>query len=75
MKRIVRFIEIWRIFGPWCKFTWWTLFPPYRGWDVGCTYCELYDDAMKARHCNKAKVHGYEKCGTTEKPVDAVREL
>jgi hypothetical protein len=68
MKRLVRFFEIWDIFGPWCKYTWMTLFPPYRGWDVGCGYCALEEDAMKARRCDRAKEFGYEKCGTTKKP-------
>ena len=73
VERLVRFREIWEIFGPWCKYTWMTLFPPYRGWDVGCGYCALADDAMRDRRCDRAKQFGYKKCGTTEKPNNAVR--
>lgn len=69
MKRLVRFFEIWRIFGPWDRLTWMTLFPPFRGWDVGCGYCALCDDALSAHRCDRAREFRYAgKCGVTEKP-------
>ncbi len=70
-NRPVRFVEIWRIFGPWDKLTWMTLFPPYHGWDVGCGYCAMEGDAMKARRCDRAQKFGYQKCGTTERELPA----
>ena len=68
VERLVRFREIWSIFGLRDADTWRTLFPPYRGWDVGCYYCACYEDAIKAKRCEHGKLFGWSKCGTTEKP-------
>ena len=70
MNRITRFIEIWGIFGPFSRDTWGILFPPYRGWDIGCGYCAMEPDAMKARKCARAKAFKYAgACGVTHKPT------
>ena len=63
ISRLVRFFEIWGIFGPWSTDTWKTFFPPFRGWDVGCGYCRLEKRALRKRHCERAKRMGYAKCG------------
>ena len=73
MNRLVRFFEIWGIFGPWDRLTWKTLFPPFRGWDVGCGYCALEEDALKARRCDRSREFRHAgKCGVTEKPNNVI---
>lgn len=67
MKRIKRFIEIWKAFGLFDKDTWKTLFPPFKGWDVGCGYCAMYGDALKRGKCERYLIMGENaRCGTTE---------
>lgn len=67
-SKLSRFFEIWDMFGPFHFLTWKTLFPPFKGWDIGCGYCALEDDAIKAKHCKRAEAFGYHgQCGTTEK--------
>jgi len=64
LRRLVRFFEVWSIFGPWNKLTWMTLFPPFRGWDIGCGYCRLERLALRKRHCERAKrTWYYAQCG------------
>lgn len=71
MKRLTRFVEILGIFGLWDKHTWKTLFPPFRGWDVGCGYCALVGDALKSGRCDRAReLRDGGKCGVTEKKSD-----
>ena len=66
--RLRRFWEIRSILGFRCPWTWMTLFPPFRGWDVGCLYCAYCEEAMKAGRCERQKEFRYDgKCGVLEK--------
>lgn len=62
--RLIRITEIWRLFGPFDRDTWKTIFQPFRGWDVGCGYCDLEAEALKQRRCDRARRFHYRgKCG------------
>ncbi len=65
MERLRGFVEFWGILGPWDKYTWMILFPPFRGWCPGCTWCALESDAIKAGRCETGKRYGYNGCGDT----------
>ena len=64
LKRIPRAYEIGKVFSwrdPWTRAT---LFPPYRGWDVGCGYCKHHRKALRNRRCERAEDFEYSgKCG------------
>jgi hypothetical protein len=61
--RIVRIREIADTFGWTHTITLRTIFPPFRGWDVGCIYCAHEAGSIKAGKCARGKQHGYSKCG------------
>lgn len=53
--RIKRAIEVARMFGWRDAWVWRTLFPPYRGWDIGCGYCVHEADALAAGRCVRSE--------------------
>lgn len=59
IHRIKRTIEIGKTFGWLDRLTWKTLFPPFRGWDVGCGYCRMEAGALEHGACSR-----YEQMGT-----------
>lgn len=63
LRRLVRFAEIWRLFGPASPDTWRTLFPPFKGWDVGCGYCRNEKQALGKRYCRRGELKNYRGCG------------
>ena len=68
MSRLRRFAWVWSVFGPWHRYTWRTLFPRFRGWDVGCGYCALEAEALRSGRCNRAAMFRYKgKCGTVQR--------
>ena len=69
-KRRSRLLEIQALFGVFSKWPWMTLFPPFKGWDVGCGYCALEQDSIKAHRCDRSVEFGHEGfCGVHEKPT------
>ena len=49
-SRLHRVREVFQIFGL-HRLTWLTVWPPFRGWDVGCGYCDNEQEALKTGHC------------------------
>jgi len=59
----VRFFEVAAILGFLDKDTWRTLFPPFKGWDIGCYYCDLHDRSVERGVCGYGERRGWKKCG------------
>jgi hypothetical protein len=65
-RRLYRAYEVYHCIG-WDWDIVRTVFPPYRGFDIGCEYCAYHEDAMKAGRCELGKEYGWKKCGRTSK--------
>ena len=66
MKRLLRALELARLFGPFDPDVWRTLFPPYHGWDTSCRSCKHCPAANLAKRCARGERLGFWKCGETE---------
>ena len=62
---IAGFWRMVKLFGWSYKATWRTLFPPFKGWDIGCGYCYLEAESIKRRVCPRGYCHKYKQCGVT----------
>lgn len=63
MTRLLRALELARLFGPFDRDVWRTLFPPYHGWDIGCRVCKHCPAAKLAKRCARGERLEFWKCG------------
>ena len=68
---LVRFFEVAGILGFLDKDTWRTLFPPFKGWDIGCYYCDLHDRSVERGACGYGERRGWKKCGRVKEESNA----
>lgn len=38
----------------------------FKGYDIGCEYCDFYEYALKDHYCQRGKHMNYNKCGWYE---------
>ena len=69
---MVRFFEVAAILGFLDEDTWRTLFPPFKGWDIGCYYCDLHDRAVERKACGYGERRGWKKCGRVKEESNYV---
>lgn len=63
MSRLRRAIELSRFFGLFSREVWRTLFPPFRGWSIGCVPCKNCHAARMAKRCPRGERLEFKGCG------------
>ena len=65
---LVRFWRMVKLFGWSYRVTWQTLFPPFKGWEIGCDYCGCQAESIRRGECKRGKAFGWVGCGVTDCP-------